>query len=194
MGLGNPGDRYAGTRHNAGAEVVFGIARRLAINLTHHSFNSQWGRGKTGAGEVVLAFPLTFMNLSGQAVAALSRYYNIEPENLLIVSDDLHLPFGQLRFRARGSAGGHNGLKSVFECLGTQEISRLRVGIGEAPAGWDPADYVLARFTSEEQSLLPPLLEKAVDAAQAWLDQGLPHAMRQYNGSVPASDIKEASA
>jgi peptidyl-tRNA hydrolase, PTH1 family len=180
-GLGNPGTRYQGSRHNLGAEAVVRAARMLGVELSHSSLASQWGRRRSGS-DAVLALPLTYMNLSGQAVAALSHYFKISPPEILVVSDDLNLPLGQLRFRRGGSAGGHNGLKSVIECLGGDDFSRLRLGLGRPEPGMDQVDFVLSRFRPEEKETVQILLEKAAAAVQCWLERGLEAAAREFNG------------
>jgi PTH1 family peptidyl-tRNA hydrolase len=182
VGLGNPGERYAGTRHNLGAMVLFQLARELNLELSHSSMQSKWGRSRHQADECILAFPQTYMNLSGQAVQALVRYFKIPLEHIIIITDDLNLPVGRLRFRAEGSAGGHNGLKSIIENLGTLQFARLRLGVGQTPPGWDTADYVLSKFSTEELDAVADGVKKAAEAVRCWLIEGLPSAMRTYNG------------
>lgn len=180
VGLGNPGARYQGSRHNLGADAVLRAAQRLKLELTHSTHSAHWGRIRDGAEEAILALPQTFMNCSGQAVAELSHYYKIQAEEILVVSDDLNLPLGRLRLRRGGSAGGHNGLKSVIEQIGG-EFHRLRIGIGE-PGAAEQVDFVLGRFRPEERDAAQAASDRAAEAVECWLRQGLDAAMRKYNG------------
>lgn len=181
VGLGNPGKHYAGSRHNLGAEVVAAAAQELGIKLTHTSLGALWGRGRKARAHVILALPQTFMNGSGQSVASLAHYFKIRVENILLVSDDLHLPLGRLRLRGGGSAGGHKGLQSVIEYLGTEAFPRLRVGIGPLPPESEQVDYVLAKFQSEQKSVLSPVRARAVAGIVTWLDSGLEPALLRLN-------------
>jgi peptidyl-tRNA hydrolase, PTH1 family len=199
FGLGNPGPRYTGTRHNVGFDVVGELARRLGLP----EFDSWYGRAEyvrgSNAGEsILLAKPLTFMNDSGQAVGELARYFRIDVPALLIVVDEVQLPLGKLRARARGSAGGHNGLKSVIAHLG-DEFPRLRVGVGRGPVGpggnagpggkaqRDLADHVLSRFLPGERDEVERMIARAADAAQVFVTGGIAEVMNQYNGGDPAT-------
>lgn len=187
VGLGNPGERYAGTRHNLGASVVLQLAQELTIPLAHTSLHALWGKGRYQAEECVLAFPQTYMNVSGQAVQTLVHYFKIPLEHTLIITDDLDLPVGSLRFRATGSAGGHNGLKSIMEYLATPDFTRLRLGVGRTPPGWETADYVVSKFFPEEQATAAASINKAVEAVRCWLHTGLTSAMQRFNsaGDLP---------
>ena len=179
VGLGNPGKAYEMTRHNAGFLVVDELARRSAAS---------WKSGPGFRGEMAktvggwLLKPKTFMNESGQAIQALASYYKILPEEILLVTDDFALPFGQLRIRKNGSSGGHNGLESAFTHLGTREIPRLRIGIG-SPNGLT-GDYVLDKFTSEELPALDQTVVRAADCVESVLTQGLEKAMNQFNQNL----------
>jgi PTH1 family peptidyl-tRNA hydrolase len=195
VGLGNPGREYRETRHNVGFMVVEEIARRHGIG---------WAAGpsqiaetlvgkKFGPEPVMLAKPLTYMNNSGDAVAGLTRYYDIAHEDLFIVVDEAALPFGKLRARARGSAGGHNGLKSVIERLGTTEFSRLRLGVGRGDGRRDLADHVLARFERGEQADLETLITRAADAAEMFAAEGISKVMNVFNPGATASTDADAS-
>ncbi len=181
VGLGNPGRRYRGTRHNVGREVIARLAERAGIYVNEDEGFAEVGRGMLGRQRVLLARPYTYVNVSGEAVRDLRRRHRLRPEDILVVVDDLNLPLGRLRLRAGGSAGGHNGLRSIIEALGTTEFPRLRVGIGRPPAGVDPADFVLTRFSPEEERMVGEALERATDAVEATITEGLPAAMNRFN-------------
>ncbi len=187
IGLGNPGRRYRGTRHNVGHEVVQCLAARLRVQLEEDGW-ARIGRARVDGGTVVLAIPDTYMNVSGQAVKDLLRRRRRRPDELLVVHDDLDLPLGQLRLRPGGGSGGHNGLRSIMEEIGTGMFPRLRIGIGRPPAGVDPAEFVLERFTAEERRVIDGVVPRAADAALAAAAEGLEAAMNRYNvRAVPAS-------
>jgi peptidyl-tRNA hydrolase, PTH1 family len=190
VGLGNPGREYRDTRHNAGFLVLDEIAKRH--DLTWATAPAQVPDSlvakKFGKEPVLLARPLTFMNRSGDAVAALSRYYDVEPVDLLVVVDDIDIPFGRLRTRASGSAGTHNGLRSVVERLGTQ-FPRLRVGVGRGDARRDLADHVLAKFEPAERKQLESIITRAADAAEMFAAEGIVKVMNTYN----ADDAESAT-
>ena len=196
VGLGNPGPEYRETRHNAGFIVLDEIARRH--DLTWAMAPAQvpdtkvvkrfapLGAGAVATAAVLLARPLTFMNRSGEAVAALARYYDVDPVDLLVVVDDIDIPFGRLRARASGSAGTHNGLRSVVERLGT-EFPRLRVGVGRGDARRDLADHVLAKFEPAEREQLESIITRAADAAEMFAAEGIVKVMNTYNVDDAAS-------
>jgi PTH1 family peptidyl-tRNA hydrolase len=183
VGLGNPGREYRETRHNVGFRVVDEIARRhdLTFAMAPSQVPDAFVVKKFGAQPLLLAKPLTFMNRSGDAVSALSRYYGIEPADLLVVYDDVDLPFTKLRARARGSAGTHNGMRSVIERLGTTEFPRLRLGVGRGDKRRDLADHVLAKFEPDEQSELEAFITKAADAAELFAAADILDVMNKYN-------------
>lgn len=181
VGLGNPGPRYAGTRHNIGRDVVEVLAARLEVPLAAAKFQARFGAGRIAAAKFGLAVPISYMNESGRAVGDLVRFHKLDPSRLVLVYDDLDLPLGRLRIRPDGGAGGHNGVASVIDRLGTQAFPRLRIGIGRPPAGWDAADYVLARFGTEERASLPVLCEQAADALTEIVRDGLQAAMNRWN-------------
>jgi PTH1 family peptidyl-tRNA hydrolase len=191
VGLGNPGREYRETRHNVGFLVVEEIARRHGIGWA--SGPSQIAETlvgkKFGAEPLMLAKPLTYMNLSGDAVAGLARYFDVAGEDLLVVVDEAALPFGKLRARARGSAGGHNGLKSVIERLGTNEFPRLRLGVGRGDGRRDLADHVLAKFEKGEQADLETLITRAADAAELFAAEGIAKVMNVFNPDAKPSDV-----
>ena len=183
-GLGNPGEEYAKHRHNVGFQSVSYLADRHGLSFTEKQSKARLATGTFAGQRVVLAKPFTFMNASGQAVAALARWYKIDVKReLLVIYDDLDLPFGTLRLRANGSAGGQNGMKSIIEQLGTQEFARLRVGIGRPPEGWDPRDYVLGNWNREQAEQLPELYARIADATELFIREGIIAAMNRFNAS-----------
>ena len=188
VGLGNPGPQYRDTRHNIGFAVVDLLARRSGLTF---------GGGPTGAliarvrqpGEgALLAKPLTYMNLSGAAVADLTRYFRVEIPDVIIVADDVNLPLGKLRARARGSDGGHHGLRSIIERLGTSEFARLRIGVGRGDPRRDLADHVLARFDADEQGEVDSAIGRAADAVEMFVTDGIEKVMNQINPEPVAGD------
>ena len=184
MGLGNPGREYAGHRHNVGFMVLDRLAGAVGIALGQSKFQGRFGQGDVGKNRLLLLEPETYMNASGEAVSAAARFYKVPPEDMLIVHDELDLPFGRLQLKKGGGTGGHNGLESIIEQLGTSDFARLRVGIGK-PRGPNAKErvvgHVLHEFGSEEWDGLPAVLERAVDIARAWLSLGLAEAMNRYN-------------
>jgi len=195
VGLGNPGREYRDTRHNVGFMVVDEIARRHGIDWT--SGPSQLAETliakRFGDEPVMVAKPLTYMNNSGDAVAGLVRYFDVNHDDLFVVVDEAALPFGRLRARARGSAGGHNGLKSIIERLGTTEFSRLRLGVGRGDGRRDLADHVLARFERGEQADLETLITRAADAAEMFAAEGISKVMNAFNPGATAPTDADAS-
>ena len=184
VGLGNPGREYRETRHNVGFMVIDRVCKAAGISLSRVQSKAIVGVGSFGGQRLVLAKPQTFMNLSGQSVAALVRFYKIPLEQILIAHDDLDLPVGTLRLRPSGGSAGQKGIASTIQQLGTQEFSRLRIGIGRPPGQMDPAAYVLRSFSSGEQPLVDQVLDRAVSAVETFLREGLEAAMNQYNGSL----------
>lgn len=182
VGLGNPGEQYARTRHNIGFDCLAHLAKRHGLAFSGKRAHARIAEGSIAGQRVVLAKPVTFMNRSGQAVSGLRSWYKIDPaQQLLVIYDEMDLPFGKLRLRQRGSAGTHNGMKSIITQLGSQEFPRLRVGIGQPPAGWDAVGYVLGRFTSEEAQELPGIYDRVADAVEVVLREGFVMAMNRYN-------------
>ena len=179
VGLGNPGSRYADTRHNLGFFVIDELAKRVSAPESRRRFRAEVREARRGNSRFILVKPQTFMNESGVAVRELVNWYKTRPEDVLIVVDDLDIPFGQIRIRARGSAGGHNGLKSIFGLLGTQEIPRLRVGIGRGANA--PIAHVLSRFASSERPVLDLVVSTAADLVEIWHDRGILEAMNVGN-------------
>lgn len=185
VGLGNPGTEYTGTRHNIGFMCLETLASRHGIQgKSHPRFRAMLGQGRIGSVPVLLAQPLTYMNLSGESVQAIRAFYKIADADILIIYDDTALPFGRVRFRPDGSAGSHNGMKSIIQYLGTQTIPRLRVGVGEPPPQWALRDYVLGQFTPEEQAQLPHFTAQCADAMACWLSRGMEPAMNTFNNRL----------
>ncbi|MFH0803207.1 MAG: aminoacyl-tRNA hydrolase [bacterium] len=181
VGLGNPGQEYRSTRHNIGFMVMDFLASRFRVSFSRRGFFSIRAEGSVEGEPVVLAKPLTYMNLSGKALAALAGKYSLPASHLLVICDDLNLSPGVIRLRAGGSAGGHKGLISIIETLGTKDFPRLRVGIGNPPPGMDARDYVLEPPGAEETAALEAGVEEAAEAVVCFLKEGLPAAMNRFN-------------
>ena len=182
VGLGNPTAQYEGTRHNVGFDVIDTLAEKYHIALDMKKHRAYCGKGVIAGQKVILAKPLTYMNLSGEALRGLTDYYKIDPETeLIVVYDDISLTPGQIRVRKKGSAGGHNGIKNIISQLGTQNFIRVRVGIGEKPPKWDLADYVLAPFQKEERQAVDEGIRRAAEAVCVILEQGADAAMNLFN-------------
>jgi peptidyl-tRNA hydrolase, PTH1 family len=188
VGLGNPGPRYRGTFHNVGFDVVDEVARRRGVSFEAAPADALMARVRDVDGGALLAKPLTFMNVSGDAVGALQRYFRIALEDLLVVVDDVALPAGRLRVRRSGSAGGHNGLKSIIACLGTDGFARLRVGVGRGDPRRDLADHVLSRVSGEERETLTAATGQAADAAELFLGAPIEELMKRFNAAPKADD------
>jgi peptidyl-tRNA hydrolase, PTH1 family len=181
VGLGNPGRKYEGTRHNVGFCVVAEVARKHSTDKPRQAFQGEVIEAVLAGEKTLLLCPHTLMNRSGGSVLAARDFYKIELQDLLIVSDDLNLPLGKLRFRARGSSGGQRGLEDVLRRLGTDEVPRLRIGIDGPPAGRDAADYVLSRFKKDESAAVEQAIWQAADAIEMWAREGLTTTMNRYN-------------
>ncbi len=182
VGLGNPGSEYASHRHNIGFRVVQALAEAHGLTFARRkSAKARVAEGRVGCRQVLLAKPQTFMNLSGKTVGRLSRAHEIPSERILVIFDDLDLPLGRLRLRPEGGSGGHRGMRSIIETLGTQAFPRLRVGIDRPPGSMDPADYVLEPFGEEEAALAGEAVERAVAAVECWLSEGIVAAMDRFN-------------
>jgi PTH1 family peptidyl-tRNA hydrolase len=186
VGLGNPGRRYAGTRHNVGFDVIDTLAKRARVSVKKKVAQALVGEAVLNGEEVLLVKPQTFMNLSGQAVGDLARRFRVKPEDVLVIYDDLDLPTGKIRIRPKGSAGGHNGMKSIIHCLGTQEFPRIRIGIGSA--GDDTVDYVLSRFSRKDREVIDRSIELAADAVETFISDGIDAAMNRFNAATNGSD------
>jgi PTH1 family peptidyl-tRNA hydrolase len=181
VGLGNPGPQYAANRHNVGFRCLDRLAGAHNLAFDKRQKRARVGLGTIYGRRIILAQPQTFMNESGRAVAPLARFYQVEMERLLVVYDDLDLSLGTVRLRPEGGTGGHKGMRSITEHLGSQSFSRLRLGIGRPPGRMDPAAYVLQDFSVEDQPLVEDMLERAVTAVETWLREGIEAAMSRHN-------------
>jgi len=181
VGLGNPGRRYEGTRHNVGYAVLRELARRFGSGTPKAKFHGEVMEAELAGHKALLLSPLTFMNNSGLSVQEAKGFYKVADEDLLVVCDDLNLPVARLRFRAKGSAGGQKGMEDIIRRLGSEEFARLRVGIGAPPEGWDWADYVLSKFSKEEIPEIEEVVGRAADAVALWAREGIEFCMNQYN-------------
>ncbi len=182
IGLGNPGEKYAHTRHNAGFDVLDLLSLRLSIPIKKLKCRSLVGEGRAGDDRVVLIKPQTFMNLSGLAVADALSWYKFAPEDAIIISDDIDLPFGAVRLRPHGGAGTHNGMRNIIQCTGTEAFRRIRVGVGTPPPGWDLADFVTGHYPDEAaRKIAFEAYTLAAEAAESILLQGIDKAMNLYN-------------
>lgn len=183
VGLGNPGSKYDGTRHNVGWAALDILAEKLHVKVDRVKFQGLTVQGSYNGQKLILLKPTTYMNLSGQSVAAAVRFYKIPPEHIIILSDDISLDPGRLRVRKNGSAGGHNGLKSIISSLGSQEFPRIKIGVGAKPhPDYDLADWVLGTFSKEQKPIMEETYKKAADAALLLMEQGPEAAANKYNG------------
>lgn len=181
-GLGNPGKQYENTRHNIGYQVIDALADKHGIRVLESKFKGLIGKGMIGSEKVILVKPLTYMNLSGECIGEAVNYFKIdETSELIVVADDISLDVGHIRMRKKGSAGGHNGLKNIIAHLGHEEFIRIKMGIGDKPAGYDLADYVLGHFNKEETEILEESKKNAVLAIETILTDGIDKAMNLYN-------------
>ena len=183
VGLGNPGRRYRGNRHNIGFMTVNSLAEKCDIRLGRVQSNAITGDGSMAGRSLILAKPQTYMNLSGYAIGSLVRYYRIPLANLLVIFDEIDLPFGTLRFREQGGSGGHNGMKSIIERIG-RDFPRMRLGVGRPPGYMDPSDYVLQNFSAGEMPIVTEMIDQAVEAIQTYLQDGLDIAMTRHNKQI----------
>ena len=181
VGLGNPGRKYQQTRHNVGFEVIDLLSRRYDLGRAKKKFKGKLNEAAIGGQNVLVLKPETFMNLSGSSVQLVRDFFQISNDDLLVVCDDFNLPLGQLRFRRGGSAGGQKGLSDILRLAGANDISRLRIGIGNPPAGWDVADYVLSQFRSDETQLISQAISKAVNGVADWVENDIGYCMNRYN-------------
>ncbi|MBD5501840.1 MAG: aminoacyl-tRNA hydrolase [Lachnospiraceae bacterium] len=191
-GLGNPGRQYEGTRHNIGWQVIDELAQKHHIKVIESKFKGLVGKGMIGSEKVILLKPLTFMNLSGESIREAVNFYKIdETTNLIVIADDISLDVGRIRIRKKGSAGGHNGLKNIIAHLGHEEFIRIKLGVGDKPAGYDLADYVLGRFGKEEEKILAESRTDAVLAVETIMEDGIDKAMNKYNTVKSGKEVKE---
>jgi peptidyl-tRNA hydrolase, PTH1 family len=181
VGLGNPGRKYDGTRHNLGYAVLAALVKKHPSSRPKAKFHGELIETDLDGEKVLLLGPLTYMNRSGLSVRAARDFYGIADEELLVVCDDLNLPLGKLRFRSGGSAGGQKGLEDIIRQLGNEDFPRLRIGIGTPPEGWDAANYVLARFPGDQRAEIEEAIQRAADAVAGWVHQGLAYCMNHYN-------------
>lgn len=182
IGLGNPGKEYHRTRHNVGFDVIDVLSEKLNISLGKNAMQGLIGEGFIGGEKVMLVKPQTFMNLSGQCVAAIASFYKVDMANVMVIFDDIDLPLGKLRLRKDGSAGTHNGMRSIICQLGRQDFPRLRVGVGKKPEGWDLADWVLSHYqTEEDRKVQFDAFVRAADTVIDWVKNGVDSAMRTAN-------------
>ena len=183
VGLGNPGEKYENTRHNVGFQVIDELAERQGKPVQRLKFKALTGLLTIGGEKALVMKPVTYMNLSGEAVRPAADFYKLPPERILVISDDVALAAGRLRIRAKGSAGGHNGLKSIIQHLGTDQFPRIRVGVGEKPhPDYDLADWVLGRPQGEDKKAIDEAVKRAADAVECILTQGLERGMGKFNG------------
>lgn len=189
VGLGNPTKQYEGTRHNVGFDTIDYLVDEYRVPSSGLKHKAMYGKGVIAGQKAILAKPLTYMNLSGESVAELVNYYKVDPEEeLIVIYDDVSLAPGFIRVRKKGSAGGHNGIKSIIAQLGTDKFKRIRVGVGEKPKNWDLADYVLSPFSKEERGLVDEAIRYAGDALELILQDELDGAMNKYNRKVPVQN------
>lgn len=182
-GLGNPGEKYENTRHNAGYKALDRLAEKLNISVNENKLHSLFGQANLYGKKILLIKPLTFMNLSGEAVLAVSSYFGISKEHIIIIYDDIYLKCGHIRVRPGGSSGGHNGIKNIIECLKTEDFARVRLGTGpKTEKKEDLADFVLGRFEEDKRKLMEKVYDLAADAAFCILEEGVTRAMDRYNG------------
>ena len=182
VGLGNPGVEYAATRHNIGFDMITYLSDKYNIPVNSREGKALVGKGLLAGEKVMLAQPQTYMNLSGESVRALMDYYKIDIEDLLVIYDDISLDVGQIRMRGKGSAGGHNGIKSIIQHTGTQEFARIKIGVGQKPEGGDLVKHVLGRFSREEDGMFRDVFALAEEGLLAWLQEDMKSAMNKVNG------------
>ena len=181
VGLGNPGKKYENTRHNIGFAAIDYIAEKEGININTGKHKALVGSGYIDGVKVLLVKPQTFMNLSGESLRPIMDFYKLEPEDFLVIFDDIDLDVGRIRVRRKGSAGGHNGMKSIISHLGSMEFPRIKIGVGAKPAGYDLADYVLGHFTRADQEILEERFEDVYDAAKLIVGDDITEAMNRHN-------------
>lgn len=181
VGLGNPGRQYENSRHNVGFAVIRELADRAGCSPPRAKFDGEWTEVVWNGEKCLLGRPLTYMNRSGQCVQPARDFYKVANEEILVICDDLALPVGKMRLRAKGSAGGQKGLDDILKRLGSEAVARLRIGIGAAPPGWDAADYVLGKFSAAEADLIREGVRRAADAATDWVHRGVEFVMNKYN-------------
>ncbi len=187
VGLGNPGREHQGNRHNVGFHCLDRLAEKYGLSFAKKQYKAEVVQGQIAGRKVILAKPQTYVNLSGEAVGALARFYKIDPPRIMVIYDDLDLPQGATRLRPDGGSGGHNGVKSIIQHLNSQAFPRLRVGIGRPPGQMEPKDYVLEDFGADEQAVMSEVYDRVVNAVETFLAEGIKVAMNQFN-ITPKSD------
>ena len=187
-GLGNPGSKYSGTRHNVGFDVIDRLAQENNIRVNRLRFKALNGEGLIGTEKVLLVKPSTYMNNSGESIREVMEFYKLEPDKLLVIVDDIDIEFASIRLKKKGSAGSHNGLKSIIYHIQKDNFPRLKIGIGKKPPYYDLADFVLSKFTSEERKLVDKAILKASEAAQEFVRSGIDKAMNEFNVRNTAQD------
>lgn len=184
-GLGNPGDKYAGTRHNVGFDAIDAIAKDYGISISENKHKALLGKGMIGGQKVILVKPQTFMNLSGESIQEVVDYYKVDEESeLIVIYDDISLDVGQIRIRKKGSAGGHNGIKNIILNLAGDKFPRIKVGVGDKPKEYDLADYVLGRFAGDDRKVMEETFKKVSQAVEWMITENIDSAMNKYNGVV----------
>ena len=195
VGLGNPGQKYEGTRHNVGFEVLAELARRYDVGRPKSKFDAEVAEASIKNEKTVLVSPLTFMNLSGKSVRAAYDFYKLSLDDILVICDDISLPVSRLRLRPGGSSGGQNGLNDIIQRLGSREFCRLRLGVGRVPSGWDASDFVLGRFNKDDRVEIDVSVMLAADAVETWIESGIQKAMNRFNADPKAAEkAKQAKA
>ena len=189
-GLGNPGREYSGSRHNAGFASLDALAEKLGIRIEEKKFKGLCGKGMIGGDKVLLLKPQTYMNASGESVREAADFYKVDPEDILVIFDDISLEPGNLRIRAKGSAGGHNGIKSIIAHLGSQNFPRIKVGVGDKPKDMDLAAHVLGHFSREDAAIMQEAYQEAAEAAVMLLSEGIEPAMNRYNARKKTAEEK----
>ena len=194
-GLGNPGSKYAHTRHNVGFDAIDKLAEKYHINIDTKKFKGEYGMGYIEGQKVLLLKPQTYMNLSGECLQEVISYFKIDPEEeLIVLFDDISLAPGLIRIRKKGSAGGHNGVKNIILHCGTQNFKRVKIGVGEKPKNWDLADYVLSRFPDEDRAQVEEAMDNTADAVKMMLADEVEAAMNKYNRKSPAAEPAKTAA
>ncbi len=194
VGLGNPGQKYVGTRHNIGFEAIAELARRYNVGRPKAKHDGELAEASINNEKTILLCPLTFMNLSGKCVQPIVDFYKLEPEQVLVICDDLNLDLARLRLKPSGSAGGQNGLKDIIQRLGTNSVPRLRIGVGKPPPRWDVSDYVLGKFEKDDLPVMEKGVKRAADAVETWISKGIQEAMNKFNADPNAPPRVSKSA
>jgi len=193
VGLGNPGRRYEGTRHNVGFELIEQLGRELGAGRSQAKFDADFLDVSWQGERLLLVRPLTYMNLSGHSVRRFADFFRIPLSEMLVICDDLSLPVGTIRMRPSGSSAGQKGLQHICDQMGSTEVPRLRIGIGAAPSGWDAADFVLSRISGDDRLILDQAISRSSQAVLCWIESGIALAMNRFNGAIPAGEDDKKS-